>query len=72
MNVMCRAHRDDDCPNGPESHEYYNPQGPVGTWSHVACCAQPSHCRECGGDYTRNDKYVPHKDWCLHRPGARD
>ncbi len=36
----CRAHPD-DCPNGPEPHAYYNPQDPVETWAHCACCVQP-------------------------------
>jgi hypothetical protein len=35
---MCRAHPD-DCPNGPGPHAYYNPQGPVETWTHCCCCA---------------------------------
>ena len=37
---MCRAHPD-DCPNGPEPHACYNPQGPVETWTHCCCCVQP-------------------------------
>ena len=43
--TMCQAHPD-DCPNGPEPHEYYNPQGPVETWTHCCCCRQPGEMEE--------------------------